>query len=281
MNPLAALNIFKGAGDVVKTVFGSKQDRDSHLHTESMSVQEAYSAEFSNRANRTWWDSLIDGLNRIPRPLFVAFIVYYFVICVKNVTLFERVNRSLSTIPEPMWYILGGILSFYFGSRHFQKMGEMKTGLANVKVLPPIKSKVTAPWYKIATVEMRSDVREVAGELSNKRILEYHKCTDLLSTDDETPWCSAFVNWCMHMAGEVRTNKANARSWLEWGTPLDEPKEGCVVIFQRGNEKWMGHVGFYVGEESDQVLCLGGNQDDMVSIRGYNKSKVLGYRWPK
>ena len=119
------------------------------------------------------------------------------------------------------------------------------------------------------------------GDEHHPRILEYHRATSLKATDDETPWCSAFVNWCMMMAGVPRTNRANARSWLEWGKKIKEPRPGCVVIFKRGSEPWMGHVGFFVGFKGDQVMCLGGNQEDEVNISSYPKKAVLGYRWPE
>jgi uncharacterized protein (TIGR02594 family) len=134
------------------------------------------------------------------------------------------------------------------------------------------------PWYIIAREEMQSGVKEIPGEKHNPRIVEYQKATSLEATDDETPWCSSFVNWCMMMTGIARTDKATARSWLSWGFELKYPKEGCVIIFSRGTG-WQGHVGFHAGEKGNQILCLGGNQSDQVSISSYPKLKVLGYRW--
>lgn len=138
-----------------------------------------------------------------------------------------------------------------------------------------------ATWFAIAMREMETGVDEVAGPDHNPRIVEYHQSTSLKATDDETPWCSSFVNWCMDQAGEEKTNSAMARSWLKWGEDLAEPRKGCVVVFSRGNVPTSGHVGFYVDEINGRILLLGGNQSNQININSYPKSKLLGYRWPK
>ncbi len=138
-----------------------------------------------------------------------------------------------------------------------------------------------AAWFAIAMREMESGVDEVAGPEHNPRIVEYHQSTSLRATDDETAWCSSFVNWCMEQAGEVKTNSAMARSWLKWGEELKVPRRGCVTVFSRGNIPTAGHVGFYVEEMNDRILLLGGNQGNQINISSYPKSSLLGYRWPK
>lgn len=133
-------------------------------------------------------------------------------------------------------------------------------------------------WYEIALGEIGQ--KEQPGSLHNQRIIEYHATTTLKATDDETPWCASFVNWCLYHAGSIGTRKANARSFLEWGSPLQEPKRGCIVVFSRGASQTAGHVAFYDSDHGDLVRVLGGNQGDKVSYASYPKSSVLGYRWP-
>lgn len=128
---------------------------------------------------------------------------------------------------------------------------------------------------------MENHVQEIAGDADNPRIVEYHSTTTLCATDDETPWCSAFVNWCMKQAEEARTKLANARSWLTWGSELKEPQVGCVVVLKRGSSPTSGHVGFYIETIGDHITVLGGNQGDRVKLSLFPKSQVLGYRWPK
>lgn len=134
-------------------------------------------------------------------------------------------------------------------------------------------------WLTIARGELGQ--KEIPGSKDNPRILEYHQATDLKATDDETPYCSSFVNWCMMQAGVPRTKSALARSWLKWGVALKKPKVGAVTILWRGSPTAStGHVGLWLGEDDEYVTLLGANQSDMVKISKYEKSKVLGYRWP-
>lgn len=122
--------------------------------------------------------------------------------------------------------------------------------------------------------------REITGHTDNPRIVEYHQATLLKATDDETPWCSAFANWCMHQAGLPGTNNAMARSWLKWGVSLTEPVPGCIVVLKRGAPP-SGHVGFFLQRTTKEgfILVLGGNQSDQVGISTFNAADVLGYRW--
>lgn len=133
------------------------------------------------------------------------------------------------------------------------------------------------PWMTIARKEI--GVSEVHGIEHNERIVEYAGTTLLKATDDETPWCSSFVNWCITKAGIVGTKSAAARSWLKWGADCG-PKIGCIVILKRGDSEKSGHVGFLERFDPAFVYVLGGNQKDQVNVSRYFRARVLGYKWP-
>lgn len=138
---------------------------------------------------------------------------------------------------------------------------------------------MTAPWMPIALGER--GVREIVGAKHNHRVLEYHAETRGRATEDETAWCSAYVNWCFDKAGIMPTRSAAARSWLNWGVALPRPVVGCVVVLSRGPNPAQGHVGFLASLPSGgMVRLLGGNQANHVSIALYPQWRVLGYRWP-
>ncbi|MCP3895621.1 MAG: TIGR02594 family protein [Bacteroides sp.] len=126
-------------------------------------------------------------------------------------------------------------------------------------------------------------IKEYNGDGDNPEVVKYLKSVDNLSFDlqrnDETAWCSAFVNWCMEQVGISRTERANARSWLSWGREVTTPSPGAVVVLWRDSpESWKGHVGFFVRATADYVHLLGGNQNDQVNITRYPQRRVLGYR---
>jgi len=137
------------------------------------------------------------------------------------------------------------------------------------------------PWLAIARAEI--GIKERAGAADHPRVLEYLRTTSLPPArhKDETPWCSAFVNWVMQQAGYRGTGRANARSWLKWGQSLAQPRPGCIVVFWRGTPKSaQGHVAFWLGTEGSKVIVLGGNQVNAVCSWPYPRARVIGYRWP-
>lgn len=134
-------------------------------------------------------------------------------------------------------------------------------------------------WYEIANGELGT--QEIPGAKHNPSVLAYHAVTGLNARDDETPWCASFVSWCLEQAGLPHTGSAAARSYLDWGRTLDRPTLGCVVVFSRGSSPTAGHVGFYAGKDRHgNILVLGGNQGNRVSVAPYSAKNLLGYRWP-
>jgi uncharacterized protein (TIGR02594 family) len=123
--------------------------------------------------------------------------------------------------------------------------------------------------------------REVAGNRDNPRIVTYF--ADVGFPDvrhDEVAWCAAFAGACLERAGIASTRLLLARSYLGWGQALSKPRLGAIVVLSRGSDPALGHVGFWVGETATHVFLLGGNQGDAVAVEGYDKSRLLGLRWP-
>lgn len=124
-------------------------------------------------------------------------------------------------------------------------------------------------------------VKEIVGPKSNQRIIKYFNDLGFNGNklQEDTAWCSAFVNWVAKTAGYEFTGKLNARSWLRVGASVNKPKVGDVVVFWRESpNSWKGHVAFFVKETKRFVYVLGGNQRNMVCIKAYPKSRVLDYK---
>ncbi len=125
-------------------------------------------------------------------------------------------------------------------------------------------------------------ITERIGSTHNPRILQYFKdIGNQWIQDDETAWCSCFANWIALQSGYAYSGKLDARSWLSVGKPTYTPTKGDVVIFWRERKSsWKGHVGFYIGYSADgkQIYCLGGNQNNQVSIKAYPANRLLGFR---
>ncbi|BDD11292.1 hypothetical protein FUAX_37240 [Fulvitalea axinellae] len=125
-------------------------------------------------------------------------------------------------------------------------------------------------------------VSEIKGSQHSDHILDYARESGFeFIHDDETPWCSVFVNWCCEKSDLPRSRKANARSWLDVGTSTKDPRPGDVVVFWRESpDSWKGHVAIFLGFSHDNksVFCLGGNQKDSVCVASYGADKILSFR---
>ncbi|MEE9409124.1 MAG: TIGR02594 family protein [Polaribacter sp.] len=125
-------------------------------------------------------------------------------------------------------------------------------------------------------------VKEIAGSRDSKRILEYAKESGFpWVNNDETPWCSIFINWVAKKAGLKRSGFASARSWLNVGESINSPEPGDIVVYYRNDiNSWEGHVGIFLGysENAERIYTLGGNQENSVSISAYSAEKLLGFR---
>lgn len=122
-------------------------------------------------------------------------------------------------------------------------------------------------------------LKEVPGKDHNHIIVNWLIELGAWWKDDETPWCGTFVAHVMHSAGRlVPKHWYRAKSWLDAGTPLNGPAYGCLAIFDR---KGGGHVGIVVGKDMmGNLMILGGNQGDEVSIKPFSRTRLVGYVWP-
>ena len=132
-------------------------------------------------------------------------------------------------------------------------------------------------WYELALAER--GVKEAPGAADNPIVRAYYKDAGHPQVKhDSVPWCAAFVGAMLARAGFKPSGLLTARSYLGWGTKLQTPRQGCIVVLKRG-KGWQGHVAFFDHEENGLLVCLGGNQSDKVCFRAYRKSLVLGFRW--
>ncbi len=133
-------------------------------------------------------------------------------------------------------------------------------------------------------------LKEAKGPTSNPLVLAMLQLDNAWVQDDETAWCSAFVNYICWLLRLPRSKKLNARSWLSVGTPISTLESASVgydvVALSRGvgvqpgpgTLDAPGHVGFYSGHDGKYVYLLGGNQGDAVSVAQFDRSRILGIR---
>ncbi len=120
---MSLLSTIPLVGDLVKVVFGSREQRDSQMHNEQMQVYQQFGKEFRAIEGRTWWDSLWDGINRTPRPVITYGIIYLFYLCIEETEKFERAMVALKThMPYEGWVTIWMVIGFWFGTKAVEKM---------------------------------------------------------------------------------------------------------------------------------------------------------------
>lgn len=67
------------------------------------------------------FDRFMDGLNRLPRPALALGTLGLFVTAMIDPLWFAARMQGIALVPEPLWWLLGVIVSFYFGARHQMK----------------------------------------------------------------------------------------------------------------------------------------------------------------
>ena len=63
------------------------------------------------------FDRFVNGLNRLPRPMLALGTLGLFVYAMIDPVGFAARMVGLNHVPEPLWWLLGAIVGFYFGAR--------------------------------------------------------------------------------------------------------------------------------------------------------------------
>lgn len=83
----------------------------------AMGAQGQFAAEFAAPAPQGWFSALVNGLNRLPRPMMAYGTIGLFVFAMYDPVGFAERMVGLAAVPDQLWWLLGAIVSFYFGAR--------------------------------------------------------------------------------------------------------------------------------------------------------------------
>ena len=113
-------------------------------------AQQQFAAEFAARERRGWFNSLVDGLNRLPRPALAYGTIGLFVYAMRDPVSFGERMQGLALVPDQLWWILGAIVTFYFGAR------ELKYSRDARFAAPQLVSQVVSNVQQIRTLRPES-----------------------------------------------------------------------------------------------------------------------------
>jgi cell wall hydrolase len=238
MNPLAWLTsgLVEGVGKattgVVKTIWGDRSEKDTALAAEQMAVVAQYATEFAVRPQRTFWDSFIDGMNRIIRPSLAISVQAAFVWAVIDPVSFAESMQALQIVPEQLWYLWGGIISFYFGGRILETMP--KTWVLQPRALTIAKEIV-------AERAARAQVVVVAPPAAPQPDVVINVAPQPEEATATTPppeaWATVPVGGAPVVpapapaaTGDNAASGERAMAATLWGEARGEPREGKVAV---------------------------------------------------
>ena len=121
-----------GRNVVTETMSAFRENPELAARREATLKQAAlgqFAAEFGH-PRRGLFDRVIDGLNRLPRPMLAFGTLGLFVVAMTDPIWFAARMQGIALIPEPLWWLMGAIVSFYFGARHQAKGQEFQRSIA-------------------------------------------------------------------------------------------------------------------------------------------------------
>jgi len=133
--------VFGGERNVVKDtveVFRENAEAGAARAAEHKAeVVAQYGEEFAAPA-RGGFDRFMDGLNRVPRPAMALGTLGLFIAAMVEPVWFAERMQGIALVPEPLWWLLGAIVSFYFGARHQVKGQEFQRSIATTMARAPV-----------------------------------------------------------------------------------------------------------------------------------------------
>jgi hypothetical protein len=112
-----AVTALGDAAKGVAEVFLPSATRRMELSAEAqMAALRQLGEEYQHPA-LSWFDRMVNGLNRLPRPLLAFGTLGLFIYAMVDPEAFAKRMVGLNAVPEPLWWLLGAIVAFYFGAR--------------------------------------------------------------------------------------------------------------------------------------------------------------------
>ncbi len=129
------LGIGKAVKGVAEVFVVNKTENAAFEHLEHSAALDQFAQEFRRRRGN-WFNNIIDGLNRLPRPILALGTVGLFVFSMVNPIGFSERMIGLDTVPRELWWLLAAIVSFYFGAREMHYVRNQRVGRPIRSVTP-------------------------------------------------------------------------------------------------------------------------------------------------
>lgn len=130
--------------DTAEVFFENSENSASREAKSRAAALEQFASEFAMERKGVF-DRFMDGLNRVPRPLMAFGTIGLCISAMVDPVWFASRMQGIALVPEPLWWLLGTIVSFYFGARYQVKSQEFQRSVAaSVAQVPHVKANIAA-----------------------------------------------------------------------------------------------------------------------------------------
>lgn len=143
-------NVIRDTAEVFRENAENSAERSAMMRGAALAQ---FAAEFA-APRQGFFDRLLDAVNRLPRPALALGTLALFLSAMFDPVWFAARMTGISLVPEPLWWLLGVIVSFYFGARHQTKSHQFQQSLAATMARAPGIAR------EIAALERETGLRE-------------------------------------------------------------------------------------------------------------------------
>ncbi len=132
--------LFGRGGNVIAQTAGVFRENTEASAQRQADYNQAALGQLSSEfqvARRGWFDRFMDGLNRLPRPLIVIATFALFLSAMVDPLWFAERMQGLALVPDPLWWLAGTIVAFYFGGRFQIKSQQFRQSLSDSTAMVP------------------------------------------------------------------------------------------------------------------------------------------------
>ena len=130
-------------------VFTPSATRQMELSAEAqMAALRQFGAEYTD-PGLGWFDRIVNGLNRLPRPMLAFGTLGLFIYAMVDPENFGKRMVGLNLVPDPLWWLLGAVVGFYFGAReafYFRRSGPVSTPPQNEMAVSSEPNSALQDW---------------------------------------------------------------------------------------------------------------------------------------
>ncbi len=158
----------------VAEVFRPNATRAMELgHDAYKAAHASHAAEFQF-GRGGWFDSAVNGLNRLPRPLLALGTLGLFGYAMADPDGFSVRMFALGAVPEPLWWLLGAVVAFYFGAREAHHLRCTKMPKLEPRSTASSPARLSAPPSdQIANAPLPADKYSGSRNSTNPALAEW------------------------------------------------------------------------------------------------------------